>query len=93
VNDKQDYTFGNLTGDPDNIYALNMFTEVRKDDATARGVTSFIKSDATEVSGSEYLTITSYRNHSDIHLLDPDGDVAWVTSQVNAIIAGQKITT
>ena len=93
VNDKQDYSFGNLTESPASVLAVTLVTEARKTDAGVVGLTSYLLSNAVEGAGTEAGLAEAYGVVNDIFELNPDGSVAWTETTVNALLAGHEITT
>lgn len=93
VNDKQDYTFGNLSESPASVLSVTLVTEARKDDAGTVGLTPFLLSNAVEGAGAEDGLAEAYGTTNDIFELNPDGSVAWTETTINALQAGHEITT
>ena len=93
VNDKQDYSFGNLTESPASIVSVTLVTEARKTDAGVVGLTPYLLSNAVEGAGTEAGLSEAYGVVNDIFELNPDGSIAWTETTVNALLAGHEITT
>jgi hypothetical protein len=93
VNDKQDYTFDNLSESPASVISVTVVTEARKDDSGTVGLTSFVLSNAVEGAGTEVGLSEAYSTSNDFFPLNPDGSVAWTETTVNALQAGHEITT
>lgn len=93
LNQKQDYTFADLTESPATIFAVQVTTEARKDDAGVMGITPFIISNAVTDNGTEFGASEAYQTKKDLFELNPDGAAAWTEATVNAVTAGHEITT
>lgn len=93
LNDKQDYSVGDLTQSPTTIHSVSLTSEMRKTDAGVTGATPYILSNAVEGAGVEHGVSEGYSVGVDVFELNPDGSVAWTETTVNALLIGHEITT
>lgn len=86
------YGFGDLTGTPATIDAVQFSAFAEKTDATSRSIALQMKSGATTSDGSDFSLASSYGKFERLQLLDPNGSIAWTTANVNALTGGPKVT-
>lgn len=92
VGDRDTYGFGDLTGVPATINAVQISSFAMKTDAGARSIANQVISGATTSDGANFALAASYSKHERLMLTDPDGSVAWTAAKVNALTGGPKVT-
>lgn len=92
VNDLDTYGFGNLTGTPATIDAVQLAAFAEKTDATSRSIALQAISGATTSDGSNFSLAASYGKFERLMLTDPNGSIAWTAANVNALTGGPKVT-
>lgn len=102
-NDDTDYVMSNNVGDKDTyvlqdlpsgvtgISAVVVNIRARKDDASTRTLKAKVRSNSVDAAGSNFNLGSSYANFSSPFYLNPDGSVAWTSTTVNALEAGQEV--
>jgi hypothetical protein len=93
LNNKSEFSLGDLPESPATIHAVQSVIEARKTDAGTKGVTQHIDSNGTEEAGTEFAAAETYGMHTALHPLNPDGGVAWTEASINALLIGVEITT
>lgn len=91
VGNRDLYEFDDLSVTPTTIYAVTVICFARKTDATTRVLQNTIQSNGVDAMGSNHYLGTSDEPHATTYLLNPDGDVAWTKSAVDALLAGPKL--
>jgi hypothetical protein len=91
VNDKDTYTFTNLTPTTGTVYGVQVLPFAKKTDAGARSIASVARLSATEVDSSNKTLTSSYIYLPDIREAKPGGGV-WSISDVNSAEFGVKVT-
>lgn len=91
--DKDYYDFADLSFDPASIFAVQVTTLAKKDDATARTFRGNIKSSSSEGNGATRGLGTSYVMYPDIFETDPNGGGAWTQASVNAAQVGIEVVS
>lgn len=86
------YGFGDLTGTPTTIDAVQFNGFGTKTDATSRSVALQVKSGATTSDGSNYALAIGYTKFERLMTVDPNGSIAWTAANVNALQGGPKVT-
>lgn len=86
------YGFGDLTGTPGTIDAVQFSCFAEKTDATARSIALQAISGATTSDGSNFSLAASYSKFERLMLTDPNGSIAWTAASVNALTGGPKVT-
>lgn len=82
---KDTYTFGDISHNPPNIYAVLVTAVAQKDDAGARSLKMVVRRSSTDYSGSSVsLTQGSYVRVVDIRETDPSTSAAWTATNFNA---------
>jgi hypothetical protein len=92
VSQKQDYAFSDLSDTPTSIFSVGLNTVMRKDDSNARAITPYILSNSVTESGIQISASEAYINTDAYFDVNPDGDVAWTATTVNALLAGHELT-
>jgi hypothetical protein len=87
------YDVADLSFNPASIYAVNLLSFVKKDDATTRTFRSNLKSSSTTHNGATIGLSTSYVIYSDIIETDPATSTAWTQSGVNAVQIGPEVVS
>lgn len=75
------------------ISAVNQIVWARKTDATARTITSTIKSGATTTDSSAFTLATSYIGYSRIYETNPTTSSTWTVANINSLQIGQKVAS
>lgn len=94
VTDTDTYTFGDLSTDFATIKAIQVNIVARKDDIGSRLIASAIKSGSTTYDhGIEnpFGLGDSYSQQSDVWDTDPNGNIPWTSTTVNAMEVGVKL--
>jgi hypothetical protein len=91
--DKSLFGYENLASTPAAIYAVNVLSQVKKDDAGARTMGAYLDSNGTTDSGSAFSPTTGYLDYQSFWTLDPDTSAAWTYSGVNALLAGVELVS
>lgn len=86
------YGFGDLTGTPATIDAVQVAAFAEKTDATSRSIALQVISGATTSDGSNFSLAASYGKLERLLTTDPNGGGAWSASAVNALQGGPKVT-
>jgi hypothetical protein len=89
VGDLDTYGFGDVTGTPTTIDAVQVSAFA---DVTARQIALQLKSSATSSDGSGFALATTYAKYERIVALDPNTSGAWSATTVNALQGGPKVT-
>jgi len=92
VGDVDTYGFGDVTGTPTTIDAVQVSAFAEKTDVTARQIALQLKSGATTSDGANFALTTAYAKYERIAALDPNTSGAWSASSVNALQGGPKVT-
>lgn len=93
VGDEDLFGFPALSVNPAAVYAVAVKMFVRDTDAGARTLTMQCKSNVTDSSSAAVAPGTSYSWLSGYYPLDPNGDITWTYTAVNAATAGYKIAS
>jgi hypothetical protein len=86
------YGFQDLTGSPATIDAVQVTAFAEKTDASTRAIGLQVISGATTSVGPNFYLNASYTKYDRILTLDPNGNVAWTATAVNALTGGPKVT-
>lgn len=86
------YEFGNLSNQPDDIYAVKAVSLAKSTEAGTRLMRNRVKSGASFGNGQAHKPTSTFRRQEDVFETDPDTAAAWTTTGVNAIKAGYEIT-
>jgi hypothetical protein len=92
VNDRDTYGFGNLTGSPTTIDAVQVTAFAEKTDATARSIALQVISGVTTSDGANFALAASYGRFERLMTVDPNGSITWTATNVNALTGGPKVT-
>ena len=86
------YNFADLSSVPSTIKAFQLSMVMRKDDAGGRIVSTQIRSGGNDYTSGRRLSVgDQYALYLDVWNQNPDGEVAWTGSTINAVQAGVKI--
>jgi hypothetical protein len=92
VNHKDSYVFADLSSNPSNVMAFQVSMMARKDDAGARKISSFLRSGGSDfVSSTQFSIADNYAPWIDIWNQDPNGNIPWTGTSINALEAGVKL--
>lgn len=95
VGSNASFAMGNLANASQKIMAVKTRARMKNTDAGARTIKTYMRSgiaDAADAADQTPGTVYAVL-HGDIHELNPEGDVAWTDSAVNAIEAGVSIAS
>lgn len=84
------FSLAGLGFNPDAIHAVQLLYAARKDDVATRVLQSVLKSDSEEVLGDDNYLTTNYTWKGSIFELNPDGNVAWNKTSVEALQIGYQ---
>lgn len=90
------YTYPALSAPPSAIYAVAVKANISKSDAGARTVSVRLKSGATDSAGTGGTALapaTSYGWMTSLYERDPNGNIAWTKTALDAAQAGLKVET
>lgn len=73
------------------VRAVQTSVIAKKSDAGSRSVATVLRSGGTNNAGTTQALSTSYAEYHDIWRHNPDGDVAWTSTTVDALEAGEKM--
>jgi hypothetical protein len=94
LNDIDLYAIADLGNSPDTIYGVAQNSYSRKTDVGSRGLINVVRSGGTNYDGTNELDLLAeYKQVQEILETDPDTAVAWVTSGVNNMESGFKVST
>lgn len=88
--EKDTYATGNVTGTVDTIYAVQTNLLMKKSDAGTADVQHVVRSNAVDYLSAAKTPGTSYAYSTELWLTDPDTDVAWTQSAVDAAEYGEQ---
>jgi len=81
----------NLPTPPLTIIAVCPLAIAEKTDAGTRSIVLVVRSGGTDYDGDPAFLGLSYDTFKRAFLLDPNGDIAWTESAVNAMEIGVKV--
>lgn len=91
VNNKDTYTFGNLSHNPSAIYGVQVNMYAKKDDAGVKNLCSVARSAGTDYDGSTRTLSTAYQFLREMIEADPATSAAWTQTNLNAAEFGVKV--
>lgn len=92
LNQVDTYAYSNLTPTAGTVFAVQVLTYARKDDAGTRSIAPVIRHSGTDHVGTTQSLSTSYQYHAEIHEENPGTAAAWTIAEVNAAEFGVKLT-
>ena len=92
VGDKDTYGLEDILLTGADIFGIQQHTVARKDDASIRYIKQLIKSGATEDLGTEIQLSDNYVGYQRVFDADPNTDLEWTESGVNALESGIEVT-
>ena len=93
VGEKDTYTMPNLPTPPLTIIAVCPLLIAKKTDAGTRSIVPVVRSGGADYDGDPAFLGLSYDTFKQAFLLDPNGDIAWTESAVNAMETGVKVAS
>lgn len=95
VDERDTYTFDNISGSPNEIMAVQTMTRHKKDASGSRTVKHCMYIDSTDYDGSVAHALSDgvYENDVEVWIEDPDSSAQWTETGVNGLDAGIKIET
>lgn len=91
VGHEDKFGFGDLPFNPDEIFAVQISIAARKDDVATRRLQAFIESNAVREDAPDFYLGTDYTWRHTIIESDPDGNIPWTKSSVDALQGGYTI--
>lgn len=93
VGDRDSYGLSNLSAlSSQTVYGVQVNAALLKDDAGAKSASTFVRSNTTDGDGASTPLGTSLSYLQQVYELNPDGNVAWTETTVNAMEAGVRVT-
>lgn len=86
VNDIAQFTLPTLPSDVDNIVGVYIHAYARQEDAGVSSIKISMISDATEEEGAVHALTPTYVYYGSAFSLDPDGDIVWTKTALEAAI-------
>lgn len=86
------YQLADLSHTPASIYAVLVAGSLLKDDAGTREVAFVLKSSSTESDSANMAPSTASLRYTKVWNTDPNGNITWTKSAVDALQAGVKVT-
>lgn len=94
LNDLDTYAMGILSNATGTVIGVNHYFVARKDDVATRTLASTIRTNSVDYASATNKTMTgSYATYVDGRLVNPDTSLRFTITEVNALEAGQKVTT
>lgn len=93
LNAKSSFNFAALPAGVTAVKSVTVAMQARKDDATARALTQFIRIGGVDYSGAAKTMTTSYVFYADHFELDPSSSTVWNVGADFPIEAGVEVTT
>lgn len=90
---KDSYQFSDLTGNPAQVFGVQLANAVMKDDAGARQVANLVRSGGTDAQSAAAGVGTSLAYNLSVHETDPATGAAWTVSGVNAAQFGVVVAS
>jgi hypothetical protein len=87
------YVMADLSTVAGSVKGVQVMTVMRKDDAGSRSARARILSNAVAGNGATRALSDSYQWYADVFEHNPDGDVDWTISSVNAMQAGVEVVS
>jgi hypothetical protein len=91
LNNKDTYTFQNMSHTPASISGVMTLANAKKDDAGSRSIAMVTRSGGTDYDGSTQALSTSYIYYKQILETDPGTSSAWTQSGFNSAEFGPKV--
>ena len=92
LNQRDIFSFTNLTRVPESIVAIGMLTQARKESSATRKIRNIIKTGGVEYVGEEAALSESYLWVEDHWLTNPNTAVAWTGADRDAAEGGYKLS-
>lgn len=91
VNQKDTYTFADMSHTPASIFGTQVNMTAKKDDSGTRSICSVCRSGGTDYDGDTQALSTSYVDYRNINETDPATSSAWTRTNLNAAEFGVKV--
>lgn len=91
VSFRDSYSFTNPSQTPTTVDAIQVVSNIRKDDTGSRTGRTFVRVSGTNYEGSDITLSTSYIMDCNLYTSNPNTTLAWTASDVNALEAGVKV--
>lgn len=82
---------GDLSDTTHVVFGVQTTIYAKKDDAGSRSVRAAVVSDGNVENGADHVLGTSYATYRDVFELDPDGDIPWTPTTVNAVLTQVEV--
>ena len=91
VNNKDTYTFADMSHTPTSIFATQLNMSAKKDDSGTRSICAVCRSGGTDYDGDTQALGTSYVDYRQIREVDPATSAAWTRTNLNSAEFGVKV--
>lgn len=91
VNNKDTYTFADMSHTPSSIFGTQLNMISKKDDSGTRSICSVCRSAGTDYDGDTQALGTSYSDYRNIRETDPATSAAWTRTNLNSAEFGVKV--
>lgn len=91
VNQKDTYTFADMTHTPASIFGTQLNMIAKKDDSGTRSIASVCRSGGTDYDGTTQALGTTYLDYMNIRETDPATSAAWTRTNLNNAEFGVKV--
>lgn len=92
VGDTEQFTLSNLLTDPVTIDEVNLIVYAQKTDGGTRAIKIGVKSGAFIAESADIYLPNGFTRYEAPIPKDPDGNTAWLTAKVNALLAQVKVS-
>jgi hypothetical protein len=91
VNQKDTYTFADMSHTPSSIFGTQLNMISKKDDSGTRSIAAVTRSAGTDYDGSTQALGTTYVDNRDLREVDPATSAAWTRTNLNSAEFGVKV--
>lgn len=92
VNNKDTYTFADMSHTPTSIFGTQLNMIAKKDDSGTRSIASVVRSGGSDYDGdTQALSAASYVDYRQIREVDPATSSAWTRTNLNSAEFGVKV--
>ncbi len=93
VSDTDLYNFQNINDSTITVKAITAYIRARKDDSLTRNIAPVIRSNSSNVPGSDLTLTTSYQNFWGLlYETNPTTGLPWTVAEINAMELGVRVT-
>ncbi len=93
LNDLDLHTLANLTNATGTVIGTNHYLIARKDDVAIRTIASVIRTNSNNYVGGNKTMTGTYGPYIENRLINPDTSLRFTIAEINALEAGEKVTT